>query len=178
MNRRITTLLVAIILMIILGASMAWASQPQTLETRHVWEAVVNGQAKVIGPMPSAQTMRLEIVLGLRHEPELKNILDELYDPASAIYRQFLTVDEFTARYGASREQYDAVVEFAKANGFKVESTSRNRMNVGVRGTVEVIEKAFHVKMNQYQHPTENRRFYAPDREPTVDLPFQLWRIA
>ncbi|MGB9491157.1 MAG: choice-of-anchor D domain-containing protein, partial [Terriglobales bacterium] len=42
----------------------------------------------------------------------------------------------------------------------------------------EVIEKAFHVKMNQYQHPTENRRFYAPDREPTVDLPFQLWRIA
>jgi kumamolisin len=157
---------------------MAWASQPQTLETRHVWEAVVNGQAKVIGPMPSAQTMRLEIVLGLRHEPELKNILDELYDPASAIYRQFLTVDEFTARYGASREQYDAVVEFAKANGFRVESTSRNRMNVGVRGTVEVIEKAFHVKMNQYQHPTENRRFYAPDREPTVDLPFQLWRIA
>jgi len=32
--------------------------------------------------------------------------------------------------------------------------------------------------MGLYQHPTENRTFYAADREPTVDLPFQLWHIA
>ena len=40
------------------------------------------------------------------------------------------------------------------------------------------IEKAFHVTMGVYQHPTEKRTFYAPDREPTVNLPFQLWHIA
>jgi hypothetical protein len=28
-----------------------------------------------------------------------------------------------------------------------------------------------------YHDPIENRDFYAPDREPTVDLPFQLWHI-
>ncbi|MGD0301722.1 MAG: S53 family peptidase, partial [Bryobacteraceae bacterium] len=39
-------------------------------------------------------------------------------------------------------------------------------------------ETAIHVKMGLYQHPTENRTFYAADREPTVDLPFQLWHIA
>src|SRR5208337_3294512 len=39
------------------------------------------------------------------------------------------------------------------------------------------VEKAFHVTMGVYQHPTERRTFYAPDREPTVDLPFQLWHI-
>ena len=32
--------------------------------------------------------------------------------------------------------------------------------------------------MNNYQHPTENRVFYSPDREPTVDLGVTLWRIA
>jgi kumamolisin len=31
--------------------------------------------------------------------------------------------------------------------------------------------------MGVYQHPTENRSFYAPDREPTIDLPFQLWHV-
>jgi len=31
--------------------------------------------------------------------------------------------------------------------------------------------------MNVYQHPTENRTFFAVDREPSVDLPFQLWHI-
>jgi kumamolisin len=55
---------------------------------------------------------------------------------------------------------------------------SRNRMNLDVTGSVAAIESAFHVNMGLYQHPTENRTFYAPDREPTVDLPFELWHIA
>ena len=32
--------------------------------------------------------------------------------------------------------------------------------------------------MGVYQHPTENRSFYAPDREPTTDLTFSLWHIS
>jgi len=51
-------------------------------------------------------------------------------------------------------------------------------MNVDVTGPVATIESALHVKMGLYQHPTENRSFYAPDREPSVDLPFQLWHVA
>jgi kumamolisin len=51
-------------------------------------------------------------------------------------------------------------------------------MNLDVKGSVASIEKALHVTMGLYQHPTENRTFYAPDREPALDLPFQLFRIA
>jgi kumamolisin len=51
-------------------------------------------------------------------------------------------------------------------------------MNLDLTGSVSSIEKAFHANMGVYEHPTENRTFYAPDREPTVDLPFQLWHIA
>src|SRR5208282_3139595 len=29
-----------------------------------------------------------------------------------------------------------------------------------------------------YQHPTEDRTFYAPDREPTPDLSVRLWHIS
>src|SRR5580692_3297854 len=32
--------------------------------------------------------------------------------------------------------------------------------------------------MGLYQHPTDNRIFYAPDREPTPDLAIQLWHIS
>ncbi|HEY1658553.1 MAG TPA: S53 family peptidase, partial [Candidatus Sulfotelmatobacter sp.] len=55
--------------------------------------------------------------------------------------------------------------------------TSRNRLNIDVTGSVATIEKTFHVSMNVYQHPTENRLFYAPDREPTSASPVQLWHI-
>ena len=46
------------------------------------------------------------------------------------------------------------------------------------RARWRIIETAFNVAMGVYQHPTENRTFYAPDREPTVDLPFPLWHIS
>lgn len=65
-----------------------------------------------------------------------------------------------------------------QANGLAVVNSSRNRMNVNVMAPVQRIEKAFHVAMGVYQHPLENRTYYAPDREPTVDLPFQLWHIS
>ena len=87
-------------------------------------------------------------------------------------------MSEFTARFGPSQEDYDALTRFATANGFKVVGGSRDGMDVQIEGSVAAIETAFHVSMGVYQHPTENRTFYAPDREPTRDLPFPLWHIS
>jgi subtilase family serine protease len=51
-------------------------------------------------------------------------------------------------------------------------------MDLQVEGLVPAIETAFNVRLGVYHHPTENRTFYAPDREPTVSLPFQLWHVS
>ena len=104
-------------------------------------------------------------------------MLQQLYDPQSPFYHKFLSVKEFTDRFGPSQEDYDAVIRFAEANGLTVTCTAPNRMIVDVTGPVANIEAAFHVNMGVYQHPTENRTFYAPDREPTADLPVALWHI-
>jgi kumamolisin len=122
--------------------------------------------------------MQLDIVLPLSDQAGLDSFLSELYDPASPSYRQFLTVAEFTARFGPSQADYDAVVAFAKANGFTVVGGTRDGMEVQVKGPVSAIETAFHVNMRTYQHPTENRVFFAPDREPSVDLNVPLWHIS
>jgi subtilase family serine protease len=150
----------------------------QKLLTRHVREATVNGQAQSVGRLPAAQSMRLVLVLPLRNQGELDNFLKNVYDPSSASFHQFLTVEEFTALFGPSQADYDTVIHFAETNGFSVVGTSRNRMNVEITGTVETIEKAFHLKMGVYQHPTEDRTFYAPDREPTPNVSVQLWHIS
>jgi subtilase family serine protease len=177
MTRKFSALSLTLIAMMLVASSVCQA-QAQSLLTRHVRDVTVNGQAQSVGRLPATQLMRLVLVLPLRHQPELENFLQELYDPSSPSYRHFLTVQEFTARFGPSQEDYDAVIHFAEANGLAVIATSRNRMNVDVKGSVASIEKAFHVTMGVYQHPTENRTFYAPDQEPAVDLPFQLWHIA
>jgi kumamolisin len=130
-----------------------------------------------MGRLPSMQALKLSIALPLRNEQELDTLLQQLYDPQSPMFRRFLRVEEFTARFGATQEDYDAVIHFAEANGLRVTSTSPNRLLVNVAGTVANVERAFHVTMGVYQHPTEARTFFAADREPTVDLPFPLWHI-
>jgi len=153
-------------------------AQSRPLLTHHVREATLNGQARSVGRLPEGQSMRLVLVLPLRNQAALDQFLKELYNPASPSYRHYLTVEQFTTMFGPTQQDYDAVRRWAETNGFTVVGTSRNRMNLDVTGPVAAIETAFHVNMDLYQHPTENRTFYAPDREPTVDLPFQLWRIA
>ncbi|MGA2005502.1 MAG: protease pro-enzyme activation domain-containing protein, partial [Terriglobales bacterium] len=154
------------------------AQSQQTLMTRHVREVTLNGQSKFLGSLPANKILQLDVVLPLRDQAGLDAFLREIQDPNSAQYRQFLTVAEFTERFGPSQQDYDAVRQYAKSHGLKVVGGSRDGMEVQVKGTVAAIESAFHVTLQTYQHPTEDRIFYAPDREPSVDLPFQLWHIS
>jgi kumamolisin len=156
----------------------AGIAQGQSMMTRHARLEVTSGQAKFVNRLPGSQILRLDIVLPLRDQAGLDSFLKEVYDPTSPIYRHFLTVPEFTERFGPTQEDYDAVVAFAKSRGFNVVGGSRDGMDVQVEGSVTVIEAAFNVAMGVYQHPTENRTFYAPDREPSAPLGFPLWHIS
>jgi PKD repeat protein len=153
------------------------SGQGQPLPTRHVREAVSRGQAARVGRLPATQSLKLSIALPLRNESQLDQVLQQLYDPRSPFYHQFLSAKEFTEQFGPSQDDYDAVIGFAQSNGLTVKGTAANRMIVDVTGPVAHIEAAFHVNMGVYQHPTENRTFYAPDQEPTADLPVALWHI-
>jgi len=153
-------------------------SHAQNMPTRHVRQDVVSGRAQFLNRLPASQSMRLDVVLALRNPAELESFLHELYEPSSTSYRHFLTVAEFTARFGPTQADYDAVIHFAEANGFKVVGGTRDGMDVQIEGPVANIEEAFHLNMSVYQHPTENRTFYAPDREPTTNLPFALWHVS
>ena len=145
--------------------------------TRHVREAVVNGQAPLVGLLPATQSLLFDIALPLRDRPGLQGFIREQYDPASPHFHQFLTPQEVTARFGPSQADWDALVAFAKASGFEIIGGTRDGRDLQLSGTVANIEKAFHVTLGVYQDPTEDRTFFAIDREPTVDLPFQLWHI-
>jgi subtilase family serine protease len=149
----------------------------QALLTRHTREVTLNGEAPMVGHLPADQSMRIVLVLPLRDQAGLQSFLKDVYDPANATYHKFLTVDQFTEKYGPAAADYESVQRWAKGNGFTVVATSRNRLNLDLIGSVAAIEKAFHVSMRVYQHPSETRTFYAPDREPTVDLPVQLWHV-
>ncbi|MGO9862687.1 MAG: protease pro-enzyme activation domain-containing protein [Terriglobales bacterium] len=175
MNRRLCVLLFSIAAFVSAGVSQGGA---QTLMTRHVREATLQGQAKLVGRLPAAQILQLDVVLPLRDQAGLDAFLAELHNPDSPGYRNFLTPAEFTERFGPTQQDYDAVVEYVQEHGLTVVGGSRDGMEVQVRGPVSAIEEAFQVNLLTYQHPSEDREFYAPDREPTVGLPFAIWHIS
>jgi len=156
----------------------AAARKRSQLMHKHVRPAVTNGQAARVGPMSTSQRMRLAIILPLRNQSQLANLLRRLYDPASPDYRHFLSVAQFTQQFGPTRQDYQAVVKFARSNGFSVTNAPANRLLVHINGTVAQINKAFHMVMTTYRHPTENRNFYSPDREPSLDLSVTVTHIA
>ena len=53
-----------------------------------------------------------------------------------------------------------------------------NRVLLDVVGAAADVEKAFRVRMQVYQHPTEPRTFYATDVEPSVDTELQILDIS
>src|SRR6202161_3385975 len=175
---RINRFLLSIAVLLSLVTVAAINAQAQSMSTHHVREVTRTGAAKPIGQLPPDQTMTLDVVLPLRDPAGLNAFLKVLYDPSSPSYRQFLSVPEFTARFGPTEENYDAVVRYLKSYGFEVTGGTRDGMDVLIKGPVSAVEAAFRVSMRTYQHPTEDRTFYAPDREPTTGLSFALWHVS
>jgi subtilase family serine protease len=175
MVRRIVLFFVAVSAVLLFAARN---SQAQSLMTHHVRKMVRTGQVKPIGRLPKTQVLQLNIVLPLRDQAGLHTFLRRLYDPNNPAYHHFVTVQEFTDRFGPTQKNYDATVQFAKKHGFTVVGGTRDGMNVEIKGQVSAIESTFHVKMHTYRHPNENRPFYGPDKEPTTKLNFALWHIS
>jgi uncharacterized repeat protein (TIGR01451 family) len=153
------------------------AQQPGVASLRgHVPAAV--SRLRASGRLQGATNLNLAIGLPLRNQAALDSLLKQLYDPASPNYHQFLTPDEFTARFGPTEQDYQKVINFAKAAGLTVTKTHGNRVLVDVSGKVSDIEKAFHVTMRTYQHPSEGRQFYAPDVEPSVSASVPVLHVS
>ena len=146
-------------------ATMAQAQERQQLRTH----MAATAGTQTTGRLPATQQMNVAMTLQLRNEPQLQALLTDLYNPNSPNYRKFLSVSEFTAQFAPTEADYAAVVNYASAHGLTVTHQAANRLVVEVSGPVNAVEQTFHVNMQVYQHPTENRTFYAPDVEPSVD---------
>jgi len=153
-------------------------TRAETTMTRHVRAVTLAGQARALGHLPASQVLQLDVVLPLRDPATLDSFLAQLSSSTTPSHRRYLTPAEFTEKFGPTQKDYDAVVRYVQAHGLAVVGGSRDGMEVQVKGPVSAIESAFHVNLLTYQHPTENRVFYGPDREPSADLSFALWHIS
>jgi uncharacterized repeat protein (TIGR03803 family) len=155
------------------SALLLWARPGSAVERQvlrgHVPQAIASLGLPPTGRLLGTNRLNLAVGLPLRNTNALHKLLEDIYDPASPLFRHYLTPEQFTEQFGPSQRDYDAVRRFATSHAFEITATHSNCVLLDVAGQVADIEKAFHVTLHSYRHPREARQFFAPDVEPSVE---------
>lgn len=162
----------------LLTASAASAQQPSTGRqslTGHVLPEFA--AAPLVGPLEATTPLQLAIGLPLRNAADLDAFIQDVSDPKSPQYRHFLTPAEFATRFAPTEQDYDSVIAFVQAHGLTVTSRFSNRLAIAVSGSASAVNDAFHVQLTTRRRP-DGSTFYAPDREPSVDLDTPLLDVS
>jgi kumamolisin len=123
-------------------------------------------KAKALGPADPNEIFSVTIVLRRKLGAQMRDFshfeqrVDDQDRPPNT--------EEFAARYGASEEDAQKVVEFAKSHGLSVKPLTPvhlARRTVVAEGTVEQMSKAFAVSLGKYEHEVRIRRGAQPKLE-------------
>jgi subtilase family serine protease len=160
-------------LALVAGLATAQAA-PISLSGVTVPDAVLDHSIPPVGTLAADTVLSLSVSLPMRNTAARDAMLRGITTPGSASYRHYLSVAEYAARFSPTQDDYDAAAAFFAAQGLTVRADAANRALIQVSGRVADIERVFHVTLNYYPHPTENRLFFSPDRAPAVDLAVPL----
>jgi subtilase family serine protease len=101
-------------------------------------------------------------------EADLQTLLAEQQDPASPLYHQWLTPDEFAARFGMADSDISKVEAWLQQQGFSIDSVARSRNMIHFSGNVRQVEQAFSTEMHYYK--VDGKQHFAPSTELSVPL--------
>ena len=87
------------------GSARSAAAERQNL---HGSVPATVGHLRALGRLPGTNRLHLVIVLPLRNGEALDSLLEQLYDPTSPAYHQYLTPGQFAERFGPTRQDYEA----------------------------------------------------------------------
>lgn len=122
---------------------------------------------KKLGHTDNNKTIALTVSLKLRNANELQTLIQNLNDPKSPQYKQFLTPAEFTDRFAPTLATVNQVSNYLRSHGLHIQSVSSSRTLIQVSGSVRQLEKTFGMTMNNYQDKS-GHKFYANAESPTI----------
>ena len=118
------------------------------------------------GAVTSSQKIGLEISLNLRNKAKLDAFVKAVSTPKSALYKHYLSVQQFVAEYAPTQAQVDQVTAYLKSEGLSVGSLTANHLTVAASGTAAQVEKAFNVSISTYKTSTQS--FIANSEAPSL----------
>lgn len=129
---------------------------------RAPWALPQNSQ----GPVPGDTTLE-HLILVLKRSAQQQKVfeqfLEQLQDPASPSYHRFLTPVQVGERFGASEHDIDAISQWLRSQGLRVNSVANSRMMIDFSGNSSLVGAAFATEMRYYVVNGEQRMATAGD---------------
>jgi subtilase family serine protease len=110
------------------------------------------------------RNLSMRVVMALRNQAELTQLLTDLQDPSSPDYHHWLTPGEFTARFGPTPEDLAQVAAWLTQEGFTVTSASASDRMVRFTGSAGQASSAFQTSFAA----TPDGHYFASVARPAV----------
>jgi subtilase family serine protease len=164
---RMVVLLAGALIAAALGVAHAQsgASPMMALAGNHPIEATTSAP---IGRAAASRQLTMQVTLALRDRAGLERLIEEQQDLASPNYHRWLTPAEFTARFGPTPQDLEAVAQWLRAEGFQVTGSSLDERYVRFTGSVAQAEKSFATTVMAFGHGAT----YANVTDPSIPARF------
>jgi subtilase family serine protease len=121
---------------------------------------------KNVGVTDATQVIDVVIWLKIRNQAGLDALVADLYNPASASYHKWITPTEFAGTYAPTAQDAKTVEQFFSSNGLSGVEVGPKNLYVRARGTVANVNKAFQVKLNNFE--LKGQTYFANTTAPFV----------
>ena len=118
----------------------------------------------------STATISVTVALKLRNTDQIENLVSALYTPGSPNFHQFLTPDQFRARFAPDQATVDRATAYFTKAGLQVSRETSTLLRL--TGSASAIQKAFQVQLHQFEIPAHDRsaayRYRAATTQPQI----------
>ena len=142
------------------------AGMRQKLVAGDTPRAVARGKAHLDGGHNPNAVLRLNVGLRVRDSAGLDALIRAASTPGSPEYSHYLTQKQYLARYAPTDADVAAVESWLRGQGLTVLNSSATNLVVHATGSVRTLQRAFGVKINDYNQ--NGRSFHANDHDPAV----------
>ncbi len=108
----------------------------------------------------------VDVIFNFSNQYVLSSLLNNLSNPASSQYGQYLSAGQFNSLFAPSQSTYAASISYFREYGLIVKETFSNRLLLALSGSASNFSKAFHTSIAGYSNGV--RPFFAPHTSPML----------
>jgi len=148
-----------------LVASLAVSAVAQNTTVRGNTPGFVQ-KAKDLGPTDPNTVITVSAWLRLHNEAQLDKLVQQQNQKGSPNYHKCISQAQFDASFGPTAQELKAVQNFLNAHGLTTIDVAQNNAYVKVQGTVDAVQKAFHVQIDNFSF--QGQTYRSNKNDPSV----------